>query len=402
MKAIVYCGPGEVRIEEVRDPELEEPTDAIVRITASAICGFDLQIVRGNVPEMLPGTILGHEGVGVIEDLGEDIRNFEIGDRVLLCPTLACGACRQCRRGHYAHCAHANPNGADFGAAMFGGPASSGPFHGLQAEYARVPLAHTTMLHLPEALSDADGLLLSDAIPTGLFGVRLTQIRPGQSLAVFGCGPVGQQAIAYAQRMGAGRIFALDGLESRLDAARARGAEAIDLDAEDPMEVIDGLTRGEGVDCVIDAVPIDALPSRFSEQNLDAVRQANGASLASKEYLLSRVERLLLSDTPLADETAQAFAWSTAIAAKSGTVAVLCFHPGQTRHFPLEAALRKNLTLRMGTCHHRKYLPRLIEKFQGGRGQERFLRDCAPAAGADITSDGQLIEQRFFDLNQWD
>lgn len=402
MKAIVYCGPGEVRVEEMRDPEIEAPADAIVRITASAICGFDLQIVRGSVPEMLPGTILGHEGVGVIEDLGEDIRNFQIGDRVLLCPTLACGACRQCRRGHYAHCVRANPNGAGFGTAMFGGPASSGPFHGLQAEYARVPLAHTTMLHLPEALSDGEGLLLTDAVPTGLFGVRLTQIRPGQSLAVFGCGPIGQQAIAYAQRMGAGRIFAIDGLESRLDAARARGAEAIDLEEEDPVEVIEALTRGEGVDCVIDAVPIDALPSRFSEQNLAEAPRAGSTALSSEDHLRALVKRLLLTDASLFDETAQAFAWSIAAAAMSGTVAILCFHPGQVRHFLLEAALRKNLTLRMGTCHHRKYLPRLIEKFQGGRGQERFLRECTSDSAMDDPSDERLIEQRFFDLSQWE
>lgn len=402
MKAIVYCGPGEARVEEVRDPEIEEASDAIVRVTASAICGFDLQIVRGSVPEMLPGTILGHEGVGVIEDLGEDIRNFQLGDRVLLCPTLACGACRQCRRGHYAHCVRANPNGAGFGTAMFGGPASSGPFQGLQAEYARIPHAHTTMLHLPETLSDADGLLLTDAIPTGLFGVRLTQIRPGQSLAVIGCGPIGQQAIFQARRMGAGRIFAIDGLESRLDAARARGAEAIDLEEEDPVEVIEVLTRGEGVDCVIDAVPIDALPSRFSDPNPSLASPPNGVPPSSEDHLRALLESLLLTDVPLHDETAQAFAWSIAAAATSGTVAVLCFHPGQVRHFPLEAALRKNLTLRMGTCHHRKYLPRLIEKFQGGRGQQPLHRDGVSFSVLDEPSDGQLIEQRFFDLRPWD
>ncbi|MDR0966600.1 MAG: alcohol dehydrogenase catalytic domain-containing protein [Myxococcales bacterium] len=403
MKAIVYFGPGDIRLEEMRDPDLEAASDAIVRLTASAICGFDLQIARGSVPQMRPGTILGHEAVGVIEDLGEDIRNFEIGDRVLLCPTLACGACRQCRRGHYAHCTRANPNGPSFGAAMFGGPAPSGPFHGLQAEYARVPFAHTTLLHLPESLSDADGLALTDAIPTGLFAIRLTQLRPGQSLAVFGCGPVGQQAIAFAQRIGAGRIFAIDRLASRLEAARARGAEAIDLEREDPVEVIDRLTQGEGVDCVIDAVPIDALPSRLSaptELDGNSHRQRNGTT---RDRLLPLLETLRSAELPLTDASEQAFEWSCAVAGKSGTLAILCFQPGQVQRFSLASALQKNLTLRLGTCHHRKYLPRLIEKSQTRRVQEhcygsRALED----EPLELLSMERSIEQRFFDLSPWE
>ena len=401
MKAIVYGGPGDVRVDEVRDPELEESTDAIVRVTASAICGFDLRIARGEVPEMLPGTILGHEGVGVIEDLGEDIRNFQIGDRVLLCPTLACGACHQCGRGHYAHCQRANPNGAAFGPAMFGGPAASGPFHGLLAEYARVPLAHTTMLHLPEEIRDADGLLLTDAIPTGLFGVRLTRLSPGQSLAVFGCGPVGQQAITCAQRVGAGRIFAIDGMESRLDAARERGAEAIDVQTEDPVEVLRELTQGAGVDCVIDAVPIDALPSRYGDP-LTASPMGGTAKSPLDTRLLDVLERLRPADEAPFDETAQAFAWSTDAATTSGTVAVLCFHPGQVRHFPLMAALRKNLTLRLGTCHHRKYLPRLIEKFQRGTWWERSPRAQVQASLRDPCDGEACFEQRLFEMSPWD
>jgi len=401
MKAIVFGGPGDVRVDETRDPELEESTDAIVRVTASAICGFDLRIARGEVPDMLPGTILGHEGVGVIEDLGEDIRNFQIGDRVLLCPTLACGACHQCGRGHYAHCERANPNGAAFGPAMFGGPAASGPFHGLLAEYARVPLAHTTMLHLPEEIGDADGLLLTDAIPTGLFGVRLTRLSPGQSLAVFGCGPIGQQAITCAQRAGAGRIFAIDGMESRLDAARERGAEAIDMEAEDPVQVLRDLTKGAGVDCVINAVPIDALPSRFGDP-LAASPLTSPAGDTLDSSLLDILERLRPVDEAPFDLAAQAFAWSTAAAATSGTVAVLCFHPGQVRHFPLMAALRKNLTLRLGTCHHRKYLPRLIEKFQRGTWWERSPRHRVPDVLRDQGDGDSFFEQRLFEMSPWD
>ena len=389
MRAIVYCGPGDVRLDEVRDPELEEESDAIVRLTASAISGFDLQIVRGSVPEMLDGTVLGHEGVGVVEDLGADVRNFEIGDRVLICPTLACGDCHACRRGRYAHCERANPNGPGFGPAMFGGPAPSGPFHGLMAEYARVPFAHTTLLRLPDALSDGEGLQLADALPSGHFAVRLVQLRPGQSLAVFGCGPAGQQAITCAARLGAGRIFAIDGLESRLDAARARGAEAIDLEREDPVEVIDALTQGRGTDCVIDAVPLDALPSRFGQERLCP---------RARDNLCALLEGMLLSRAAATDEAAQSLEWSVASAATGGTVALLCLQPGEARRFPLGTALRKGLTLRLGTCHHRKYLPHLIEAFEDRPGALEEGLACGLDDGA---SDGRALERRFFDLSPW-
>jgi threonine dehydrogenase-like Zn-dependent dehydrogenase len=164
MRAVVWRGIGDIAVEDVAEPRIEEPTDAIVRLTASAICGTDLHFVRGTMPGMKKGTVLGHEGVGVVEELGPGVRNFEVGDRVVICSTLACGNCSYCRAGYYSQCDQANPNGP--GTAHFGGPEMAGSFHGLQAERARVPFANVGMVKLPDLISDDQAILLSDIFPT--------------------------------------------------------------------------------------------------------------------------------------------------------------------------------------------------------------------------------------------
>ena len=215
MKAIVFHGVGDVRLEDVNEPKIKEPTDAIVRLTASAICGTDLHMIRGTLPGMKPGTILGHEGVGVVEEVGKAVRNFRAGDRVVIPSTIGCGYCSYCRSGYFAQCDVANPNGRDAGTAFFGGPATSGPFDGLQAELARVPFASVNLYKLPDEVADEQAILLSDIFPTSYFGAELTGIKPGNTVAVFGCGPVGQLAIAALKHLGAGRIFAIDCIASR-------------------------------------------------------------------------------------------------------------------------------------------------------------------------------------------
>jgi threonine dehydrogenase-like Zn-dependent dehydrogenase len=173
MKAVVFHGIGEIRLAEVPDPKIEQPGDAIVRLTASAICGTDLHLVRGTMSGMEPGTILGHEGVGVIEEIGRDVRNLKVGDRVVIASTIACGYCAYCRAGYYAQCDHANPNGSSAGTAFFGGPKESGPFHGLQAERARIPFANVGLVKLPNEVSDDQAIMLSDIFPTAYFGTEL-------------------------------------------------------------------------------------------------------------------------------------------------------------------------------------------------------------------------------------
>ena len=252
MRAVVWKGIGEIAVEELAEPKLEEPTDAIVRLTASAICGTDLHFIRGTMPGMKKGMVLGHEGVGVIEALGDGVRNFNIGDRVVIPSTIACGNCSYCRAGYYAQC------DAFEETAFFGGPEGAGGFAGLQAEKARVPFAHVGLVKLPDAITDDQAILLSDIFPTGYMGADLAEIRRGNTVAVFGCGPVGQFAIAGARLLGAGRVFAVDKVPSRLAMARAQGAEVIDFAKEDPVATLKALTGGIGVDRAIDAVGLDA------------------------------------------------------------------------------------------------------------------------------------------------
>ena len=210
MKAVVFHGIGDIRLDTVAEPQIKAPTDAIVRVTSSAICGTDLHMVRGTLAGMKPGTILGHEGVGIVEETGEDVRNLKPGDRVVIPSTIGCGSCVYCRAGYFSQCDNANPMGKDAGTAFFGGPLSSGAFDGLQAERARIPFANAGLVKLPADISDDQAILLSDIFPTGYFGAKLAEIKAGDVVAVFGCGPVGQFIIASAKLMDAGRIIAVD------------------------------------------------------------------------------------------------------------------------------------------------------------------------------------------------
>ncbi len=340
MKAVVYHGVGDIRLDEVEEPGLQEPTDAIVRLTATAICGTDLHFVRGTVPDMKAGTILGHEGVGIVEELGEDVRNLQKGDRVVICSTIACGNCSYCRSGYYSQCDQANPNGKQAGTAFFGGPAATGPFQGLQADKARIPFANIGLVKLPDSVSDEQAILLSDIFPTGYFGAEQAEIDEGDTVAVFGCGPVGQFAIASARLMGAARVFAVDRLQDRLDMARQQGAEVINFDKEDPVETIQRLTGNIGVDRAIDAVGVDAQSPHSSEGE---------------------------SNWQPGDKPEQALNWAVAALAKAGTLSIIGVYPEDARSFPIGQAISKNLTIRMGNCPHRRYIPHLIDLTQSGQ-----------------------------------
>ncbi len=210
MKAVVFRGIGNIRLEDVPEPKLEKPTDAIVRLTASAICGTDLHMVRGTLGPMKDGTILGHEGIGIVEEVGSEVRNMRVGDRVVVPSTIACGNCSYCRAGYYAQCDRSNPNGPDKGTAFYGGPIDSGPFKGMQAEYVRVPFANINLVKLPDEVDDEQAIMISDIFPTGYMSADIAGLKPGHTVAVFGCGPVGQFAIATAKHLDAGRIFAID------------------------------------------------------------------------------------------------------------------------------------------------------------------------------------------------
>ncbi|HEY8945240.1 MAG TPA: zinc-dependent alcohol dehydrogenase, partial [Polyangiaceae bacterium] len=364
MKAVVFHDVGDVRLDDVDEPTLQEPTDAIVRITASAICGTDLHMVRGTMADMVPGTILGHEGVGIIEEVGEGVRNFVPGERVVICSTIACGSCSYCRAGYHAQCDRANPNGPRAGTAFFGGPKSTGPFHGLQAEKARIPFAHVTCVKLPDGVRDDQAILLSDIFPTGYFGAKLAEIKSGDTVAVFGCGPVGQFAILSARLLGAGRILAVDTIPSRLEMARKQGAEVIDYEREDPVEAILELTGGIGVDRAIDAVGVDAN------------RAHSGPAAKKSKELSTQFEEELKTIAPNpspqgdnwhpGDGPSQVLVWAVDALAKAGTLAIIGVYPETATTFPIGKAVNKNLALNMGNCNHRRYVPELIELVSSG------------------------------------
>jgi threonine dehydrogenase-like Zn-dependent dehydrogenase len=380
MKAVVFHGVGDIRIDNVPEPKIKEPNDAIVRLTASAICGTDLHMIRGTMAGMKPGTILGHEGVGVVEEVGKGVRNFRKGDRVVIGSTIACGYCSYCRGGYFAQCDHANPNGSHSGTAFFGGPETSGPFDGMQAEFVRVPFANVGMIKVPDDIDDEQAILTSDIFPTGYFGADLADICDGRTVAVFGCGPVGQFCIASARLMGAGRVFAVDTIPSRLDMARAQGAEAIDFNVEDPVEVIRELTGGIGVDRAIDAVGIDANRPHSGPAK---------PGMADRSEFKSEQKKVAPRTSPKegnwepGDAPSQALHWMVESVAKAGTLAIIGVYSEMLNTFPIGKAMEKNLTTRGGNCNHRRYIPRLLELIRTGAIRpEEILTHVGPLTGA--------------------
>lgn len=364
MKAVVFHGVGDIRLDDVADPKIKDPTDAIVRLTASAICGTDLHFVRGTVADMVPGTILGHEGVGVIEELGPEVRNLRIGDRVVIPSTIACGGCSYCRAGYHSQCDVANPNGPLAGTAFYGGPKASGPFHGLQAEKARIPFANVGLVKLPDDITDEQAIFLSDIFPTAYFGAELAEIKAGDTVAVFGCGPVGQLAIASAKHLGASRVFAIDCVPTRLELAKSQGAEVINFEKEDPVETLRKLTNGIGVDRAIDAVGVDA--------NHAHEGPAAKESKAMAGQFQQELDAVAPETNPQGDNwhpgdgPSQALTWAVKALAKAGSLSIIGVYPATLTGFPIGEAMNKNLTLKMGNCNHRKYIPRLLELVRTG------------------------------------
>lgn len=378
MKAVVWHGVGDVRLDTVADPKLEEGTDALIRITRSAICGTDLHMVRGTMPGMRPGTVLGHEAVGVVEEVGGAVRGFAPGDRVVVCSTIACGTCSYCRAGYHAQCDTANPNGPAAGTAFFGGPESTGPINGLQAEYARIPHAMSTMVRLPDTVSDDQAILLSDVFPTGWFGSRLAEVGTGDTVLVLGAGIVGQFAILSAKRHGAGRVLVVDGIKDRLDAARAQNAEPIDFNHEDPVAVVRDLTGGIGVDRVIDAVGVDAERPKSGPAKQSDTEEFDRERAQAAPESAPQGDQWVPGDAP-----SQALRWAVEAVAKAGTVGIIGVYPPNFTSFPIGMALNKNLTVKMGNCNHRRYVPKLVGMVGSGAvDPTRFISQRAEPESA--------------------
>jgi threonine dehydrogenase-like Zn-dependent dehydrogenase len=332
-------------------------------------------MVRGTVTGMKAGRILGHEGVGVVEEIGDEVRSFRKGDRVVVGSTIGCGYCSYCRAGYYSQCDNANPNGP--GTAFYGGPEEFGGFDGMQAEFVRVPFAAANLVRLPEEVADEQAILISDIFPTGYMAAELAQICPGRTVAVFGCGPVGQFAIASAMLMDAGRVFAIDTIPSRLEMARAQGAEAIDFNEDDPTEVLKELTGGIGVDRAIDAVGVDAnAPSSGPARTWAAAHKGEKKIVAPKQKPKN-------GNWEPGDAASIVLDWAVESLAKAGTLSIIGVYPPTVRHFPIGEAMNKNLQIRMGNCHHRAYIPKLVEMVRVGAVEPtRVLTHAGPLVGA--------------------
>ena len=292
-------------------------------------------------------------------------RVAHLGDRVVIPSTIACGSCVYCRAGYYAQCDNANPNGKDAGTAFYGGPAITGPFDGLQAGFARVPFAHTNLVPIPPGVTDDQAIMASDIFPTAWFGARLAEVSDGDVVAVFGAGPVGQLAALSARMQGAGRVLVVDGISDRLETARLQNAETIDFNAEHPVQAIKELTGGIGADRVIDAVGIDAqMP-------------AEGPAAAENEQLIDRFadeqDKTAPRIAPVngqwepGDAPSLALRWATQAVAKAGTIGIIGVYPPRHEAFPIGEAMNANLTLKMGNCNHRKYVPGLLSKIAAGQ-----------------------------------
>jgi len=359
MKATCWMGKGKVEVRDVPDPQILNRRDAIVRITSTAICGSDLHLYNGYVPTMKRGDVLGHEFMGEIVEVGPHVRNLGVGDRVVVPFPIACGACNACQADAYALCENSNPNARIaekfFGhspCGIFGYSHMTGGYAGGQAEYARVPFADVGPIKIEGDMTDEQVLFLSDILPTGYMGAEMCDISPGDVVAVWGAGPVGQFAIASARMLGAERVIAIDRWDYRLAMARERaGADTIDYEQTDVVEALKELTGGRGPDACIDAVGMEAHHPIPLVHASDRVKQA------------AKIE----SDRP------HALREAIMACRNGGIVSVIGVYGGFVDKFPMGAVMNKGLTIRSGQAHVQRYMRPLLERIQQGEIDPTFV-----------------------------
>jgi threonine dehydrogenase-like Zn-dependent dehydrogenase len=358
MKALTWYGKGDIRCESVDDPRIEDSGDAIIKVTACAICGSDVHIYDGVIPSMQSGDVLGHETMGEVVEVGSETKSLKIGDRVVVPFTISCGECFFCRRGFYSGCERSNPDKAQaekmWGyspAGLFGYSHMLGGYAGGQAEYLRVPYADVGPIKVPAGLSDDQVLFLSDIFPTGYMAAEFCNIQPGDTIAVWGCGPVGQFAIRSAFLLGAERVIAIDTVPERLALAQAGGAEVLDFLEEDIYERIRELTKGRGADACIDAVGTEA----------DA---------ASSFY--ARIDRLKVA-TFMGTDRPHVLRQAIQCCRNFGTVSIVGVYGGYLDKIPMGSAINRGLTFRMAQTPVQRYLPLLLERIEKGEIDPSFV-----------------------------
>lgn len=359
MKALCWHGHGDVRVDNVPDPTIQNPTDAIIKITASGICGSDLHLLDGYMPTMKSGDILGHEPMGEVIEVGSAVKNLRRGDRVVVPFTIACGACFFCQKTLFSCCDVSNPNAEIARKAMGHSPAGLfgfshmlGGFSGGQAEYLRVPYADVGPIKVESSLPDEKVLFLSDIFPTGYMAAENCDIEPGDTVAVWGCGPVAQFAIKSAWMLGAGRVVAIDRVPERLEMARTHGkAETIDFDKEDVYERLQQMTNGRGPDRCIDAVGCEAHGTGGVDAVIDKAKAA----------------------VNLTTDRAHALRQAIYCCRKGGTISVPGAYVGLPDKIPMGAFMNKALTMKTGQTHMQRYLRPLLEKIEKGEIDPSFV-----------------------------
>jgi threonine dehydrogenase-like Zn-dependent dehydrogenase len=354
MKALTWQGKRDVRVEEVPDPRIEEPTDAIVRITSTAICGSDLHLYEVLGPYLKPGDVLGHEPMGIVEEVGSDVPNLRPGDRVVVPFNISCGSCWMCDRQLYAQCETTQVRSEGKGAALFGYTSLYGSVPGGQAEYLRVPYANFGPIKIPDGGPDERYLYLSDILPTAWQAVKYADTPPGGTLAVIGLGPVGQLCARIGKHLGAERVIGLDLVPERLEMARRHGVQTLDVSAlEDvPGTVID-LVSGRGPDAVIDAVGMEAHGSTSGK-----LAQAAAGLLPDK---LAQT----MTDKAGVDRLTVLHAALKAVR-RGGTVSVSGVYGGELDPMPLMEMFDRGIQLRMGQCHVRRWVDEIMPLLADG------------------------------------
>ncbi len=359
MKALCWMSRNNVKVETVPDPQILNAHDAIVRISSTAICGSDLHLVDGYVPSMERGDILGHEFMGEVVEIGPAVKNLKVGDRVVVPFPIACGVCAACQHEAYSLCENSNPNAwmaeklwGYSPAGIFGYSHLLGGYAGGQAEYARVPFADVGPLKVPDGLTDEQVLFLSDILPTGYMGAEMCNIKPGDTIAVWGAGPVGQFAIASAYLLGAERVIAIDRFPYRLEMAREKaGAETINYEEVSTLEALKEMTAGRGPDACIDAVGLEAHGGHAAVYAYDRIKHA------------ARIE----SDRPTALREA------IMACRNGGTVSVIGIYGGFVDKFPMGSVVNRSLTIRSGQTHVQRYMRPLLERIQNGEIDPTFI-----------------------------
>ncbi|MFN2608281.1 MAG: zinc-dependent alcohol dehydrogenase [Acidimicrobiales bacterium] len=352
MRATCWMGTTSVEVLDVPDPTILNARDAIVRVTSTAICGSDLHLYDGYVPTMEKGDILGHEFMGEVVEVGPGVGTLAVGDRVVVPFPIACGACGACQQGLYSLCENSNPNAGlaekAYGfspAGIFGYSHMLGGFAGGQAEYVRVPFADVGPLKIDNGLPDEQVLFLSDIFPTGFMGAEMCDIQPGDVIAVWGAGPVGQFAVASAFLLGAERVVVIDRFDNRLRMAADRwGAETLDYEDTDVSEALKDLTGGRGPDACIDAVGLEAHHGSAPIRAYDRAKQAVRA------------------------ETERPHALRQAITScrNGGTVSIIGVYGGMMDKFPIGSLMNRSLTVRTGQCHVQRYMRPLLGRIEKG------------------------------------